>query len=1266
MSESTSKTGSTTSHIPFRQEFRLGLVVYGGVSLAVYMNGVCREFYNAVRGRGIYKLLKALTDSDIIVDVLSGTSAGGINGVLLSYALTNSTEGKGEEKGKVFDFKDFADVWRESGNISQLLREPEEPLSSAQAFPSGKAVDSILDGDNYYQSQLTNAFQTVWNNSAEPIVGEWFSPSSELDLFITGTDLLGKVYKAFDNTGSLIEVKEHRTVFHLKYREGRKHDFQPARDQIPQKALAKLCRITSCFPVAFPVVSVQLKSEDAIDRHLISWGQLENRELPSTPPPKGYQLHFVDGGVLDNRPFSYTINEIYRRTAYRPAARKMFYIDPSPDQFLNSPKFRNMQRPSILQAATDSLVGMPRYESIANDLKEISDRNEKVRRYKFLRATAQRAVEEDKQPGNADENSRKVYLRCRLVGLRDRILPLILRIDSVDLEDQATRNEDKSKLLERAAELMTQYVADKEGRDAREEFLNKLSDEIRNLDIDYALRKHFFLLEKICELMGRSQENEEHQKLANLAGNLGLQIQLLETIQAGLDRLLQMKPISQVFYGLIERDLTLPLERQPANQRQIYDFLLKMHRFFLDNDLDGDGLPPSKPIADRAIADQDVKAIAPHFFDTYDPAQCANSERTSILDRLLEKSERLGKLLETGDRLGDDLDSDASRYFWNNDRYKFNKDSENDSDKYRSFLRRIEQASEQLIEAANLTLKEGDSKEKDLAVLFKRFRDIDQAVYSFEYLSDIQAKEQIEIIRISPADAQKGYGKDKGLIEKLAGDQFRAFGGFFKKSWRSNDILWGRLDGVNRIIEALLTPKALLAFPGFLQRQIESLNQQDPSLNVTPEGYLTELIQETLPQATAIQKQTVLQSLLELCDLCKVLMDQERADQKPTRKQTLELQEFAQKLIPELQEIMITAEHRAIVQSELGYVLEDAIDEQLEWNQQQIKPTKETSKLLTQFHYKPVSVKHLEGDELKAVKQLDHLVKNVVDPKLLSGVANSLGLLSTSTQSLVGQPGREETDQGIHWAQLPDLMHIAFRHSSQSDRRKLSDYLLPIVQTKTPAVDDFYRFFNQLLLATSHELSYSTSSQNFKAALKDIEQQLRKIVAQLRPTFQPVGGYFDRAITPFVATELARTSTQSLLQNGDVDAYFRNKYRVGSENLADAIPPLILQNLAAQVGMILRNVLVTSSVGPQVRPTVAYKIFNASLNLFYWAVRSKNSKSRLRAGSLAAILELIFLVAIAAITVILISKIPFGLMVILLSVPALGLIFYIWRLLTKR
>jgi hypothetical protein len=59
------------------REVRLGLVLYGGVALAIYINGVCAEFFRAVRGRGVYRLIKALTDSDVVVDIVSGTSAGG-------------------------------------------------------------------------------------------------------------------------------------------------------------------------------------------------------------------------------------------------------------------------------------------------------------------------------------------------------------------------------------------------------------------------------------------------------------------------------------------------------------------------------------------------------------------------------------------------------------------------------------------------------------------------------------------------------------------------------------------------------------------------------------------------------------------------------------------------------------------------------------------------------------------------------------------------------------------------------------------------------------------------------------------------------------------------------------------------------------------------------------------------------------------------------------------------------------------------------------
>ena len=68
------------------REVRLGLVMYGGISLAIYIWSCAGVLQRRARSREMFKLLKALTDSDIVVEhVISGSSAGGINGI--SWAI---------------------------------------------------------------------------------------------------------------------------------------------------------------------------------------------------------------------------------------------------------------------------------------------------------------------------------------------------------------------------------------------------------------------------------------------------------------------------------------------------------------------------------------------------------------------------------------------------------------------------------------------------------------------------------------------------------------------------------------------------------------------------------------------------------------------------------------------------------------------------------------------------------------------------------------------------------------------------------------------------------------------------------------------------------------------------------------------------------------------------------------------------------------------------------------------------------------------------
>ena len=327
-------------------EMRFGLVMYGGVSLAIYINGVSHEFFRAVHGNGVYRLLKQLTDVDINVDIISGSSAGGINGIFLSYALAN---------GK--DFGAMASLWRDLGDVRDLLWPVETPAAQC---------DSLFNSDGYYQDRLQRALAGL--PDYEPAAHDDPTLLDELDLFVTGTDVGGNVYTTVDEDGHMIDVKDHRRVFQLKHRANRPNPGPFVPGHQTHQALARLARITSSFPGAFSPVCVPGKGDPtstAIDESLRIWGGFTKR------------THFVDGGVLDNKPFTPTFRAICTRPIDRPAHRQLCYVEPDPDCFPEAP----VAEPSFLSTVVGGAAGIKGYESIAEDLHLIASHNAKVERY---------------------------------------------------------------------------------------------------------------------------------------------------------------------------------------------------------------------------------------------------------------------------------------------------------------------------------------------------------------------------------------------------------------------------------------------------------------------------------------------------------------------------------------------------------------------------------------------------------------------------------------------------------------------------------------------------------------------------------------------------------------------------------------------------------------------------------------------------------------------------------------------------------------------
>src|SRR5581483_5112549 len=129
------------------REVRLGLVCYGGVSLAIYMHGVTKELYKLVRAarafenaydrlggqvpadedpgrwlagpgldteRAYFAALAALsargTPLTVTLDLIAGTSAGGINGVCLARGLA---------EGRSLD--GFRNLWLDDADMEELL-----------------------------------------------------------------------------------------------------------------------------------------------------------------------------------------------------------------------------------------------------------------------------------------------------------------------------------------------------------------------------------------------------------------------------------------------------------------------------------------------------------------------------------------------------------------------------------------------------------------------------------------------------------------------------------------------------------------------------------------------------------------------------------------------------------------------------------------------------------------------------------------------------------------------------------------------------------------------------------------------------------------------------------------------------------------------------------------------------------------------------------------------------------------------------------------
>ena len=405
--------------VRFERELRLAIVMYGGVSLAIYMNGVSQELLHLVRSTAadpdadpkdprallpgnrltgserVYRKLARLGIGDdasggndaepvlrqrFVIDILSGTSAGGINAIFLAKALANGQSIEG-----------LARLWQDEGDIELLINDAES-RRGVENLPKNQKPRSLLNSDRMYR-KLLDAFDQMDDGSREstghPLV-------DDVELYVTTTDLLGLPVRLQLGGGEVAEEKRYRKRFHLT-RKGDRNDFEHEDNPF----LAFVARCTSSFPVAFE--PMRFDTAVSLLKRIGRWLPAVATSSGREGIPVRWQRHFdeyvdpaeggasprvrpfADGGYLDNKPFGYAIDAIASRRGGDSGRveRKLIYIEPDPERFPAAQAFEGTDAPNAVQNALS--VGRLRgYETIREELLRLRDRNRLVDRIRSV------------------------------------------------------------------------------------------------------------------------------------------------------------------------------------------------------------------------------------------------------------------------------------------------------------------------------------------------------------------------------------------------------------------------------------------------------------------------------------------------------------------------------------------------------------------------------------------------------------------------------------------------------------------------------------------------------------------------------------------------------------------------------------------------------------------------------------------------------------------------------------------------------------------
>ena len=305
------------------KELRLGLVCYGGSSLAIYMHGVTKEVQRLVKG-------SALLEAGI--DPAPGARSEAVYRRLLADARREprpADAGRGRRDRRHLGRRDQRHLPREVTRAQPLAGRAARPLvragrharaapalaeaaAQAAAAPARAADAPRVAAPRRRDGAM--AVQRARGHGRRAAASRSGSGRSSRRAAISTCSSRSRISTA---TTGRSRSRDPRLVHDSRHRHAMEFGYGPGEDQFRREdngGLAFAARATSCFPGVFPPVSFTAFKEWVPDAQLADLQDrcFRNYVLAGADPAA---TQFIDGGVLDNKPFGWAIDTISHRRA---------------------------------------------------------------------------------------------------------------------------------------------------------------------------------------------------------------------------------------------------------------------------------------------------------------------------------------------------------------------------------------------------------------------------------------------------------------------------------------------------------------------------------------------------------------------------------------------------------------------------------------------------------------------------------------------------------------------------------------------------------------------------------------------------------------------------------------------------------------------------------------------------------------------------------------------------------------------------------------